>query len=428
LGRLDFENRPNRKETTARRVTNLRVVAKNAISHGLLIAIALVFTIGGTHLLPAEEYGELRYAMTLLPLFMAFSLPDYDRIILRNAHLRKRVPLLEMFYVRAAAGLLGSVLILGVVCALKEQINPVQYFVLLWIGLLLPLFETGTGYRTYLIGTGLRDAGLNRVIQARLLTLILLGASLFLIYAFGVNRVWIFPAYLLSLIVPTLLIFFSVALRQRARPTRPLSSIARLDVRAAAVATCAGMIYTLAFSLDKLLVRQYQGSSALAMYAILIMGPQELSKLFDATLPLFYRKLFFAKKTLELHKQWIAGLLVLAATLAYIVIFYRLSGFVFGARYRYPLHSVILSGIMIGSASFEYLNTHRVFAILGPRQFLQYAVVNLIANALMLPAALAAGGIDGLMIGLIVKQLLTPTLFFARIAAFRHGYQQKQLR
>jgi len=387
---------------------NVKLIAKNTVSQVLSITIGLFFSIAGAHLLSIAEFGELRYAMTLLPIFMTFSLPGYDSIILRNAHLRKHVPLLEIFYVKAGCALLGTVVILGAVFVLRDHINNTLMFFLVCIALLLPLFDTGTGYRNYLLGNRLRHAGIHLVVVTRMISFALMVASFFLIYTYDLKRIYILPAYLLALIVPTLTIFFLVAHRQK---SWKMQKISQLDIPAAVAATFAGMIYMLAFSLDKLLVRQELSATQLASYAILVMGPQELSKLVDATVPLFYRQLFFSKQKIVLREKLKTLLLLPCLILIYVALFYTFSGFVFGAAYHYSLGSVALSGLMIASLSFEFFNIHHILATFGSRLYFIYSLSNLLTSAVILTAALSAGGINGLMMGLIFKQIAIPIIF-----------------
>ncbi|MDE3059507.1 MAG: hypothetical protein KGJ06_00665 [Pseudomonadota bacterium] len=386
---------------------HLRLIVRNTVAHGLNIAVGLAFAIAGARLLPVGEYGDLRYAMTLLPLFMAFSLPGYDSIILRSASLRRRVPLLEIFYVRAGGALLGTMLMIGGVILFRESINPVLRFFLLSIAVLLPFFETGTGYRNYLIGVHLREAGLTRVILARLMSLLMIGVFFLLIYACDLPRRYLLPAYLLAMILPTLIMFFAIALRQHKMPRR----LAQLQMPGALAATLAGLVYTLAFSLDKLMVRQQLGAAELALYGILVMTPQELSKLFDATVPLFYRTLFYSRQAFDLRRTYKAWLALLPLSAAYVICFHALSAFVFGAAYHYAWWPVIVSGILIASQSFEYLNTHRIFAISGSQALFRYSLFSLTMAMPLLAVGLFLGGMEGLMLGLIVKQVLAPLAF-----------------
>lgn len=387
---------------------NIRLVIKNTVGHSLAIVISLVFSIAGARWLSAADFGELRYIITLLPLFVSFSLPSYDLVILRNTCESRHVSLRKIFSVRFMCALLGTIIILGAAYVFRHKTSETLSFFLIVSAILLPLYETGTGFRNYLIGTRLQKLGLDLTIFSRIASLIGLAVLFFLIYYFKLNRLYVFPAYLFAMIVPTLLTFFVVV---KSQEKRTLKETINADIKSAISATLAGVVYLLVFSLDKIIVRHDLGAEQLAGYAILIMAPQELSKLFDATVPLFYRKLFFGKQKFEMNRLLKLFLLFPFAALIYSAIFYEMSDVVFGDQYKFTFTSVAISSVMIASLSFEYLNNHRIFVAYGPRALFFYSIFNLFLSVPILLVGLSAGGIDGLMMGLILKQIAAPSAF-----------------
>lgn len=398
---------------------NFWLIIKNGFAHGLHVIVSLGFAIAGTHLLSLDDYGELRTAIIILPLLMAVSLPGYDSVLLRNSNLNKPVHLLRIFFCRFTFALTGSAVLLGGLYFYQDQLSVSLLFFLLSIAILLPFFETGTGYRNYLIGTRLRDKALSLVTQSRLISIALLFIFFSGIFWLDITRLAILPAYMLALIIPVFFFFFSVALRQRfsraGTKSKNLSwfQSEKLNLHAALATTLAGVIYTLAFSFDKLWVRYELGAAALASYAVLVMVPQEISRLFDAMIPLFYRSLFFGKDNKEKKNISLYAFFIPLISVCYVISFYFLSPFIFGQNYSYPFLTVILSGFLMCGFSFEFYCSHKVFISLGAKKLCVYSLVNLIVTIVaVIGTTKHYGEINALMIVLTTKQFIVPTGFF----------------
>ncbi len=409
----------------------LKLVFKNGFAHGLNALISLLFVIGGARCLSQDDYGELRTAMTLLPLLMAFSLSGYDSIILRNSHMNRAIGLLRIFTLRFIFALFGSCLLLAGLLIFEDRLSASLRFFLFVMVVLLPFFETGTGYRNYLIGMRLRDVSLNLLLRTRLFSLLLLIVFWGFIYGMKLAPIALFPAYLLALIIPTLIVFFPVALRERNACTNKnknlkdswLSEATRRTLYSALSMTLAGLAYTAAFSVDKLWLRHEVGAAALASYSLLIMVPQEGSRLFDAMIPLFYRTLFFTKGQKDKKRSFYAFALVPLVALVYVIAFYYLSPSIFGEAYRYDFLSVALSGLLLCGISFEFFCSHNVFAKAGSRRLLSFTVTNLIVTIPVVYVSLIVGSVNGLMLGLFVKQIVVPAgfLFIPHAFPFKKG-------
>lgn len=395
---------------------NLKLIGKNIGTQGINTLLAFGFMIVAARLLSTSDYGELRYTMIMLPLFMAFTLPGYDSMILRDTSLGGSSPLWRIFRVRFAGGLAGSLLILVTIALLHPLLGNTLFFFLVATAILLPFFETGTGYRNYLVGRGLRHKSLNLVFQARFASLILFASMGGLILELGGAAVWLYPTYLSAMIVPTLAAFMLVILRCRGRRLALRHQKGGISIVPAITATAASVVYTFAYSLDKLWLRADLGAEALARYSILVMAPLELAKLLDATLPLYYLRLFFSQGaspyTSSHHRIPIFLATVAVGMLAsYTVLFYFFSSSVFGAAYSYPLPLVFLSSLLMLGQSFEYFYNHKIFACIGSKGQLVYAVLNLAACTAVIPLGLSFGEELGLISALIAKQILILPLF-----------------
>jgi hypothetical protein len=387
------------------------LIASNSFAQAVGTASALLFTVLGTRLLSVADYGELRFVMIVLPLAMALSLPGYDSVILRATGLRARVPLVRILVTRMLAGCLGSLLIVGALIVFADQIGDSLRFLLVTTAMLLPMFETATGYRNYLLGRGLRNSGNRLLLQARLGGLALFLAIAATVQPLGIAALWIYPAWMVTTILFTLLSALRVLLRRNRSGFHWRRFGGRLSLSEAVVVTLAGVVYTFTFTLDKMGVRTIMGPEQLALYSLLIMVPQELAKLVDSNIALFYRDLFFSLyrpqgKTVARYLGF-----ALLGLVAYVLTFHCLSALIFGPAYHYSIGLVALSSLLFVGQSTEYFIIHRMLAMSCARVMFGYSLCNLFATSLVVWVGLTLGGVVGLILGLVVKQITLPVAF-----------------
>src|SRR5690606_20312399 len=100
--------------------------------------------------------------------------------------------------------------------------------------------------------------------------------------------VWLYAAWLIAVSLPPLFAYQVVARPQRRKEVRDTLSM----LLPAASITLGGLLGTLSFSLDKILVHDRFGSSALAYYSVLVMFPQEFARIFDSSVSLYHKSIF----------------------------------------------------------------------------------------------------------------------------------------
>lgn len=393
---------------------HINLIIRAGLGHGLAIATTLVFSILCARLLNTSEFGELRYAMTLLPLLMAFNLPGFDTVILRTSSRRARLPLKRIMRARVIGGAIGSlVLLLLIVTDILPHEQPLLFF-LVCIMVALPFFEVGSGYKNFLLGTRLRKSGLRLFIRARSVTLgILLFAAALIVLQIMPSH-WLFPAWLLAMGLPGFFVFRTLAARQH----KPKRCHPPTQIRQAMITTLAGVIGTLAFSLDKLMIRHGLGAEALAAYAILVMFPTEMARLLDAMIPVFYRQIFFASRwnmpngLTSLRLFVIIGSLGVIGLFVYAALFHWAAPLVFGPAYQYDYIAIVLSALLAVTGGFEYFTVHRVFAMRGGQMYFAFMISGVILCALLYTFAIPQAGLMGVLIALNAKQLLLSLVFF----------------
>ena len=400
---------------------HVKLIGKNMIAQGLGTAGILGFTILATRKLSIADYGELRYVMTLLPLLAALTLPGYDSIILRQANLRRPIPMLPILGIRVAGGLLASIFIFLTLLFLPQAITPSLRFFLISSAVLLPLHEVATGYRNYLIGRGLRNRSLDLVLLTRFLGLGFLGLGIGVISVLQLNWLFLYPIYLLGNILSNFFAFGRVTLKRlRVRVARSGPK----EIRPALLVTLSGLVYTLGYSIDRLGMHQVLGSEALAFYAVLTMIPLEVARLIDTITPLYYRDLFY--RGAHVGRSQIIFLLsvLIALVIGYTLSFHFFSAAIFGQAYKYQFHQLILAGMLIATLSVEYFCAHRVFVLGGSVLMLTYSLSSLVAGLVAVAIGLYVGGVESLLIALLIKQLSLPLLFLELTKSLFEKYRK----
>lgn len=386
----------------------LKLVANNSISQGISAILAMIFAIFAARYLSLMEYGELRYVMTLLPLLMAITLPGFDSIILRNTILKKKVNLWSIFIIRSIFGICGGLIIILYLYIYQDSFSHSLFFYLTVTAFFLPLFETATGYKNFLIGNGLKDQSINRVLLTRITSLILFCVGIYIIYINNINGVWVFVSYLISVTVPTLITFFLFIFRVKLPKYNNNYAI----ITQAIVITFSSFIFTFSYSIDKLFINLKFGAEVLAQYAILVMIPQEIAKLIDATIPLFIKKSLYGgyfEKIKKIKNLYLYGFTFF---LSYIILFYLFSPIIFGEKYKYNLITIIISSFLIISQSIEYFNMHNIFMRLGPRDHLLFSIINVCVSFMIIYLVVQLTGYVGIIVVLIFKQLLLAPAYF----------------
>jgi hypothetical protein len=381
-----------------------RSLALNLLSQGVSAVLAFGFAFAAARLLSVGDNGELRYAMTILPLLMTCTLPGFDSLILRQSASGRPFALRQVLLIRVAGGIIGAGGVILVTFTISNGWSPTLLFFMLCTALALPFFETGTGFRNFLMATYQSKTGIKAFLQARAWTLGLFGLGLGLLGLLNAPWIWIYPLYLIAMSFPMLLISVRIALRQRAGPRvqEPWRSLG-----SAAMVTGASLVYTYTFSLDKLIVHA-GGAAVLARYGILLMIPLELARLLDATLPLFYKRWFMRTGGSAVSwQQWIVpGSAVCALFLIYVSAFHAGSQLVFGPDYQYSWAEVLMGGMVGVGQGFDYVGKQSLFARWAVRGLSLHAAFSCGFALLLFSWAFSHGGTIALMFAILGKQAL----------------------
>ena len=79
-----------------------------AIFHGLSAVLPLIFAMIATRSLDPEQYGVLRYALTILPFLSIFTLPGYGPITLKEVNCKEDIGILDITKIKVIVGSIFS--------------------------------------------------------------------------------------------------------------------------------------------------------------------------------------------------------------------------------------------------------------------------------------------------------------------------------
>ncbi|QUM79391.1 hypothetical protein HWV01_03255 [Moritella sp. 5] len=368
------------------------------------VSISLGFTLFCSRFYSIEEFGDLRYVMTLIPLVVIASLPGFDSVVLKAGFDKSRIKLVDIVKVKFTS----SAFICAVIYCLIEYGygGDKQYFIVLqYVLLLIPLYELFSSYKNYLIGRGFSRQAASAYFTSKIASVLLFYILLLVVFLFDLEYIYVIPSFLISLIVPQTVIYFRI-LRLKIFLLDWKSVPSRTLLLSGASSTVAGAFTTLAFSIDKLMVFQFMGAQYLALYSILIMVPQEIAKLIDSFIPYIYKSLEKYKID-KLDKRVVFIFLSICMFIpVYIFTFSNLSGFVFGKEFVYGYVDISLSTILIMTQSVEFYFTQKIYLNRGAKLFIYHSLVNNVITFSLMYLLGGLFGISGYLSALVIKNVL----------------------
>jgi len=374
-------------------------------------AIAFSFTFISVKILEPSVYGDMRYVMAILPLFMIGTLPTYDSIILRNTSKKIKTSLYPTSLVRFVGGGVVSLTIL-ISLPYLELSSDVLFFLIV-VAIFLPFFDTSTGFKNYLIGARLKKQAIYLYARNRLISLLLLCLFSSLIIFINLDERLILPSYLLAIIIPSFVVFFIVAKKQNKIFIRKKLKT-KLYLKSAFLTTVGGGLGTLSFSLDKLLIHQSLGAEKLALYAILTMVPLELANLVDSIFPIFYRKLILSDNKIKNENKIISIFIILLLLSFYSVISLFLYPFVFDSFYTFDIILLFVSSLLIISGSYEYYFIHKIYARGQNNLFIIYSAISVVFSYVFINLSLEMNSLVYVLLAVFIRQIVQP-LFFIKV-------------
>ena len=376
----------------------------NALTSIISIFISLSFTLFASRYFSIEDFGSIRYVMTLIPLLVVFGFPGFDRVVLKSGFDKRIVNLFDILKIKFCCSLFFCVCIYTLI-EIELFFDKSYSNVLKHVILILPLYELFSSYKNYLIGRGFPEKAAYIYLISRFSSAVLFTISLVNIVFFDLDYAYLLFLYLLSFIIPQTFSYFRVIKLKvglKYFTKMPSKSLFLSGISS----TTAGALTTLAFSLDKLMVFELMGAKYLALYSILIMFPQEISRLIDSFIPYIYRKIdnFDLNKISKIRCLGFVFFVFFVLFIPiYSFIFKTSSAFIFGNEFSYSNSEVILSAILIFSLSLEFFFTQKLYLTKGGSSLLYSSGVNNILTFLLIYLLGEQHGLTGFLAAIIIK-------------------------
>ena len=400
-----------------------KISSKLSIVQILSAIFALVFTFLAARILDPESFGVLRYLLVLLPFFLLASLPTYDNLILREASSGSLINLNEILKIRAIFALIGSIFF-GIFFLLFQDrfaTETIQGVIL--ILLLLPLYETTTSYRNYLIGLGLKHQALRIQIRNKSLSVLILLIGIIFLFYFNFSTVNLLLVFMIATTLPNIFTHFYLVTRKRLLKFKKVKL-----VKEALSTSLATGVWIVSYSLDRLIIEREMGNEALAYYSIIVLAPYMISQLIDGLIPFWYKKIFFNKFIFFTFKNLILFSLVFTIIiLAYGFFAHLFYPFIFGDFYSYSLALSLLSGLLILTGSVEFLFIHYLYK---EKKTFEMLIYNLSSIAvLFISFSLFSNSLNYFLIMFVIcfKQIFLPLIYFLYEKFFYLNFSNKEI-
>lgn len=371
----------------------------------------LMFTFLAVHALEPALFGELRYVLVLLPILMLSTLPSYDVLILRESSIGAQININLIFKNRVYVALVGVVIISAALNFNIIDFGEKTTIALVLCALLLPFYETTTGFKNYLIGRGLKDEALKILIRNRLYSLLLLIIGAFFLFLIGPTVYGFLVLFMVCQTLPNLFTHLFFRKRSKLRPSVRVSN--SISFKEALITSLAMGIGILSYSIDKLLVQREMGSESLAFYTILILVPLIFAQLIDAVIPYIYRQLFSTKVSFFCRRNYfyIFGASFLFAAVYGIFSSYAYP-YIFGEFYNYELSLSMLAGMLAATGSVEFFFIQYLYKNKKANLIVVYSVMSLIIIYSCLSLVLEYEKLELVISILGLKQLFLPLVFY----------------
>lgn len=327
---------------------NFKLSNSIIINRALSIFWQFAFTLILVNSLTPSTFGDYRYILIWLSVFILFNLPGLDSYVTRKYWNKIKVDPLSILLCKILFSYL--LVFLTILFFYDIVVRKSPYVILLLF--LLPFIDTSLFIKNIYYSLGRASISekfllrynaskiISGVISLAFLLYLHINIYLFIfLYFFGIC---IYPLYVL----------------QKKYKFRLQSKSYYINIYSNGfILTLSSALSLFSLSFDKYFASHYFSSDLLAKYSILILLPFELARLIDSILPTLYKKFNFF-----FNFKFILALFLISAVfcLFFSYSFFYLSPIIFGDFYSYDLMSVILASILIPSLSFEYFTIHNI--------------------------------------------------------------------
>ena len=229
------------------------------------LALAVAFA----NLVPPETYGAYKYILSIASIFAIFSLPGMNTALARAVAQGHEGLIHSVTRSRVMYSFLGSIVALAGSGYYFLNNNLELSLALLIIAVTLPVFDTFTGYFSYLIGKRRFDLQTKYHALTQTVSVTVLIATLF----FTNNLIFILLAYFVPLTLIRGFLYFRIA-RTISKDEAGVETIKETHTYGKHL-TAMQIFGVMSGNIDKILLWKFLGPAQLAIYAFAIAIPEQ---------------------------------------------------------------------------------------------------------------------------------------------------------
>ena len=385
--------------------TDMIYLAKGGswLTLGEVVSIVVSFSLvlAFANLLPREIYGQYQYVLSIISIFVIFSLPGMNMAVIRataKGHEGSFVPALKT---RISFGLIGGLASLGLAGYYFLNENFVLGISFLVAALLLSLMDSLNIFHGYLKGKKLFKSLVKYVASIQLIS-----AGCLIVVLFLTNNLFLILLTYLASYTVLRFIFLKIVLKKfppnQKEDPQTLSYGKHLSLM--------GVADIIASRLDYILLWHFLGAGALAMYSFALLPVQKIKNLFSGTIrPLALPKLSQrSSKDLKIklpRKVFKLFLILIPIVVIYII----LAPFLYKILLPKYLESVFYSQVFALSILLvpEVLLSTSLIAQMEKRKLYIYKFTSPLVRIMSLLILTPLYGLIGAISAIIIAQIYT---------------------
>jgi len=358
--------------------------------------LAVIFA----NFLSKEDYGTYKYVLSLVGILNIFTLPGMGTALIQTVARGYDGSLISVVKSKICWGILGSFVSLILAGYYFVHGNTLLGISFIISAIFIPFMDSFSIYSSFLYGKKCFNIASKYGIISQIIATLLLIFSLFLTK----NLLFILVIYFLSW---TLLrfIFFIITtkkfLSNQEKDPEVISYGKHLSLM--------GIISTIAYQIDRLLVFHYLGATEVAIYSVAIAPLEQIKGLLKNIGPLALPK-FAERSKEEIKKTIFKKILFFFSAISSIVIIYIFSApFLFKVFFPFYLNSVFYSQIFSFSllpTAFYLIGTVALQSQKKQKQLYQLNIIGSIIEIILLFVLIREYGLLGAILARIVSRFI----------------------
>lgn len=375
---------------------------------------ALALAVAFANLVPSETYGTYKYLLSIAGVFAIFTLPGMNAALARAVAQGHEGLIHSVTNSRAMHSLIGSIIALAGSSYYFLNENVGLSLSLLIIAATLPVFDTLTGYLSYLLGKRRFDLQtIYHLVAQTVSTTILIGTI-----ALTNSIILILLAYFVPLILIRGFLYLRIA-----------RTISKNEVRADIVKethtygkhlTAMQILGVISGNIDKILLWKFFGPTQLAIYAFSVAIPEQIKGPIKGVSELAFPK--FAAQTPGQIRANLPSLfrkigLYALALLSISVVYILVAPYIFALLFPQYIESVLYSQVFALSLVTGASSIALSILSAQKKTTVQYVVTTVqpLITVVLLLSLVPLYGVMGAILALVISRFIAATIFLGSL-------------